>query len=75
MIQAASGPQTGRYPEGMNDDESKLEITVTGRTVHDDWRDDAHREWREKGSWSRMLGGGFVTSSKDPDDWEHPHLK
>ena len=57
------------------DNEPEITVTVSGRTVHDDWRDDAHQEWREKGRWSRMLGGGFVTSSKDPDEWEHPHLK
>ena len=39
------------------------------------WNDQARQELREKGTWSRMLGGGAVTSSKDPSEWVHPHLK
>jgi len=57
------------------EDNKQVSIEVTIHPVHGDWRDEATKEWRENGRWSRMVGGGFVTSSKDPDDWEHPHLK
>ena len=39
------------------------------------WHAEARQELRAKGRWSRMVGGGAVTSSKDPSEWEHPYLK
>lgn len=52
-----------------------VEITVEIIADGPPWHAQARKELRANGSWSRMLGGGFVTSSKDPSEWEHPYLK
>ena len=58
-----------------NQDKNLRISGIEVRPSRKDWRSEAYDEWREKGRWSRMLGGGFVSSSKDPYDWEHPYLK
>ena len=34
-----------------------------------------HEQYEKYGYWSGYVGGGFATSTKDPDDWEHPYTK
>jgi hypothetical protein len=38
------------------------------------WSDEIYEHYEKHGYW-RGSGGGAWTSSKHPDDWEHPHLK
>lgn len=49
--------------------------SADARVVCDAWREEARAEWERTGRWKRLVGGCFVSSSKDPDDWEHPYLK
>lgn len=56
-------------------DSHGLEVTIEMIPEGPAWHCEARKALREKGTWSRFLGGGAVTSSKDPSEWEHPHLK
>lgn len=38
------------------------------------WRDEIYEQYERNGYWSGT-GDGAWTSSKHPDEWEHPHLK
>lgn len=51
------------------------QLEVSGRVATEDWRDSAHEEWERTGTWTRWLGGCIASSHRNPDDWEHPHLK
>lgn len=53
----------------------RVSTRPTGWNGQTDWREEKRKELRERGRWSGWVGGCRVTSSKDPDDWEHPHLK
>ena len=59
-----------------SDDDKSLQLQIVEvRPEGPKWHQEARQQLRETGRWSRMVGGGAVTSSKDPSEYVHPHLK